>query len=75
MLVPKRIRDLVEEAWAVKTRPELSNSSRVELEKIFDGDLKILGARLGIELSCRNFKEVGQRTEAKWGDERLGYAA
>ncbi len=74
-LVPKRVRDVVEEAWAVKARPELSDNLRSQLEETFDEDLRILGKRLGIDLSCRNFKEVGSGTEARWGGEALEQAA
>lgn len=57
-LVPKSFRTWVRGFWQMKERPQLSPERTAELEQIFDADLAILGQWLGVELNCKNFKEV-----------------
>lgn len=57
-LVPKKIRTWIRGLWAMKERPSLSPESLRYVEEIFDRDLQKLGALLGVELTCRNFKET-----------------
>ena len=57
-LVPKSFRTWVRGLWTMKERPQLTPECIGYLEKIFDEDLAILGRWMGIELNCRNFKEV-----------------
>lgn len=61
LLVPRRARDWVKDRFfRMKRRPELSDHTRRELEKIFDDDLGVLSRMLGLDrpLSCANFHET-----------------
>ncbi|MBE9174589.1 sulfotransferase [Synechocystis salina LEGE 06155] len=55
-LIPKSLRTWVRSLWSMKKRPQLSNERLVDLQKIFDQDLEMLGAWLGIPLTCATFK-------------------
>ena len=57
-LIPKGIRTWIRGWWAMKEKPTLSLESLAYVEEVFDRDLDELGKRLGVELSCRNFKEA-----------------
>ncbi len=57
-LAPKRFRDWVKARLQMRTRPSLSAEKQTELAEIFDQDLQPLGALLGADLSCANFKEI-----------------
>ena len=62
--VPKKVRRKIRKLWTMKERPELSPETTQYVESLFDQDLKTLGNKLGLELSCNNFKEtvVSQKT-------------
>ena len=73
-LIPAHMRERMKRAWRLE-RPKLSAETRGRLAKIFDDDLKILGAWLGLELNCASFKDVAGRTMPAWAPaclERLG---
>jgi Sulfotransferase domain len=57
-LAPKRLRDWVKARLQMRTRPSLSAAKQEALTEIFDQDLQQLGALLGAELSCANFKQT-----------------
>jgi len=57
-LVPQRIRDKIKNSLTMDTRPEINEENLQRLVTLFDKDLAILGADLGVELSCTNFKQV-----------------
>jgi hypothetical protein len=65
-LVPKGWRDAVKGLWTMRGRPELSPSTRRELEATFDDDLAILGTWLGVNLSCSRFREVALGPPISW---------
>lgn len=57
-LVPKKIRTKIRRLWAIKKRPELSPKTLNYVEEQFDQDLKKLGGKFGLDLNCRNFKDI-----------------
>lgn len=57
-LVPKKVRTWVRGFWQMSQRPQLTTESQQYLEQLFDKDLSILGQWLGLELTCKAFKEV-----------------
>lgn len=58
-LVPKSFRTWVRKLWTMQERPQLSAENIAYLTKIFDEDLAVLAAWLGLDsLSCENFKTV-----------------
>jgi hypothetical protein len=65
-LVPKAIRTRIRDFLSMGERPELTETTRKELEKVFDDDLAILGQWLGISLDCRNFREVTSTQSLDW---------
>jgi hypothetical protein len=64
--LPQSLRDRVKGFWQMSKRPELSADSTSELTNVFDHDLKDLGAWLGTELTCENFKSVAARIQPQW---------
>ena len=56
-LMPEALRSKIRSRWSMNERPELSAESVAYLHEQLDPDLKILGDRLGMELSCAGFKE------------------
>ncbi len=56
--IPQGWRDHVKRLWQMKRRPRLSSELLTRVEQRFDEDLAVLGEWLGIELTCKNFKEV-----------------
>jgi hypothetical protein len=67
-LVPKGFRNYVKQFWTMKQRPELSAENLAKLEELFDQDLAELGSWLGIELSCRNYKDQVKSRPLEWVD-------
>ena len=66
--VPKSWRNAVKGLWTMRTRPVLSPETKRRLEDIFDEDLAVLGAWLGVELSCARFREVALGAPISWAD-------
>ena len=64
--VPQSWRDRVKRFWQITERPALSESAVQRLEEIFEQDLAKLGRVLGIELSCRRYREVASITMPVW---------
>jgi hypothetical protein len=56
--VPQTLRDRVKRFWQMKEHPTLDQTTRSELERIFDDDLSVLGRWIGTSLTCENFKSV-----------------
>lgn len=54
-LVPQSYRDMVKNKYIMSSRPKFSDENLIKLEKIFDEDLKLFSAIVGIELNCANF--------------------
>ncbi len=65
-LAPRRLRDWVKARLQMRTRPSLSAAKQTELAEIFDQDLKQLGALLGADLSCANFKQTVSAKALDW---------
>jgi len=65
-LVPKSFRDWIRSLWYIKERPELSEQTRTYVEELFDADLARLGNWLDLELTCRNFREIGRDSIPEW---------
>ena len=68
-LVPQFVRDKIKSRWQVTERPELSPESYLKLSHIFNEDLALLGARLGVQLDCDNFKAVTREKPLEWEKE------
>ncbi|NET34048.1 MAG: sulfotransferase domain-containing protein [Cyanothece sp. SIO1E1] len=66
--VPKEFRTWVRSLWTLKQKPELDSQNQATLQAIFDKDLASLGAWLGLELSCQNFKTVVKANPRDWVD-------
>lgn len=64
--IPQSMRNKVKALFTLKQRPTLSDSARQKLESIFDEDLRLLGDQLGIDLNCRNFKQVAASISPEW---------
>lgn len=64
--IPKSWRNRVRQFWQIKERPQLSETSLGQLEQVFDADLARLGSWLGLELTCRNFREVARSAIPQW---------
>lgn len=67
-LVPRTVRDSIKGRLQMRSRPELSDKTRLQLETVFDRDLKALGEALGIDLNCRNFNVVTASNLLSWAD-------
>ena len=67
-LIPKSWREKVKRFWQIKERPVLSPETTRRLEEVFDADLARLGRWLGIELSCRRFRDVVPELTPTWSD-------
>lgn len=65
-LVPGRVRQWVRSRLTMRQRPTLSGPNIAKLEACFDEDLRRLGAWLGTDLTCRNFKEATAGQELDW---------
>ena len=65
-LIPERARSRVRKLWQIAERPEIARSQREDLCRVFDGDLARLGAKLGVDLSCENFKAVVASRPLEW---------
>lgn len=66
--VPRTLRDRIKSLWMMKQRPMLSPAVTRRLQRIFDEDLAKLGAWLGLDLNCDNFKSIARDTSASWVD-------
>lgn len=64
--VSQNARDAIKRKLQLNKRPELSEEIVADLEKIFDQDLSILGSWLGVELDCRNFRELTSSESLGW---------
>ena len=53
---------LVKGQLVMKDRPKLGKEALADVTRIFDEDLVALGALLGIEINCANFKDVARET-------------
>ncbi len=65
-LAPKRLRDWIKARLQMRTRPTLSAAKQNQLAEIFDQDLKHLGALLGADITCANFKETVSAKVLDW---------
>lgn len=66
LLVPKSFRAWVKSWWVMKQKPELTPENYENLQLIFNSDLAQLGEKLGIELSCNNFKSQVKDQAFNW---------
>lgn len=57
-LVPQTVRNRVKEKFTMQQRPEISYDQRARITKIFDRDLIVVSEWLGVELTCKNFKQA-----------------
>tara|TARA_R110001583_G_scaffold5139_2_gene28348 strand:- start:5346 stop:6230 length:885 start_codon:yes stop_codon:yes gene_type:complete len=65
-IIPKSLRNKVKKGLMMTKRPEINQAQNVKLLALFDKDLAELGAMLGVELSCANFKDVVREKELNW---------
>jgi len=65
-LVPKSMRNAVKAGLSMRERPELDAKQVAMLEDLFDDDLAMLGKKLGVDLTCRNFKETVKSNVLDW---------
>ena len=65
-LAPKGLRNWVKGKLQMRERPTLSEDKSRVLEVVFDEDLARLGALLGAELNCANFKQTVCETTLDW---------
>ena len=61
--VPKKLRTKIRLLWSMKERPVLSSATQQYVEEIFDRDLDKLGGKLGMQINCRNFREIITETQ------------
>ena len=66
--IPKSWRKKIRGLWQMKKKPEVDSQKLLELELIFDQDLKKLGSLFGIELSCKNFKSTVREQILYWNN-------
>jgi len=64
--IPQSLRDAVKRKLRMRERPVLSKESMDKLEKEFDRDLEVLGKLLGVNLDCKNFKQVTSIESLNW---------
>ncbi len=73
-LLPESVRAKIRSRWTMNERPELSRESLEWLYSQLDLDLGVLGEELGIELSCKKFKEqVGHGHAPEWSSTEVGH--
>lgn len=63
-LCPQSVRDRIKGLWTMRRRPALSAETRARVERDIDADLVHLGAWVGRELSCSNWKTAVRAGEA-----------
>ena len=66
LVIPKRLRNIVRSRLTMRTRPQLSDAVKENLEAMFDEDLDKLGKWLGVKLNCQNFSEVTRASQLEW---------
>jgi hypothetical protein len=66
--VPQALRDAVKKKLRMRDRPTLSETAQARLEIEFDRDLEILGKMLGVNLNCKNFKQVTSTESLNWSN-------
>ena len=55
--VPKKFRRKIRKLWTMKVRPDLSPETLEYVVGLFNKDLELLADKLGLELTCENFKD------------------
>jgi len=71
-LISPEVRERIKGLWRMQKRPELSEASVEKLAKIFDQDLEELGRWLGVNLDCKNFKQLTRDQSLDWKGSALG---
>jgi len=66
IFIPKAIRNRVKKSLTQQKRPELNSENLLKIEKILNEDLKFLSDWLGVEINCKNFKEVTSNNLLDW---------
>ncbi|MGL5080468.1 MAG: sulfotransferase family protein [Microcoleaceae cyanobacterium] len=66
LLIPKDFRTWARGLWTMKKKPELAPERVEYLKTVFDQDLAQLGAWLGTEISCENFKTTVGAAQREW---------
>lgn len=64
--IPQALRNAVKMKLRMEVRPVLSEKVQTRLEEEFDRDLEILGKLLGVNLDCRNFRQVTSVEPLNW---------
>jgi len=64
--IPRGLRNAVKMKLRMRERPVLSEKVQARLEQEFDRDLEKLGKLLGVNLDCRNFKQVTSAKSLNW---------
>jgi Sulfotransferase family len=65
-LVPESLRNRAKKFWQIRRRPEITSAERDRLRRVFDDDLGRLGGKLGIPLSCENYKDSVIARSLEW---------
>ncbi len=65
-LIPQGVRDRVKQRLTMTDRPQLSESSKNRATMDVDSDLLLLGEKLGVHLTCENFKDVVTNSVLEW---------
>jgi hypothetical protein len=64
--VPESLRNRFKRRWMMTDSPTLSSSTRLEVEQLFDQDLKVLSEWLDIDLSCSTWKSFAAEANLQW---------
>ncbi len=66
--LPQVLRDRIKDLWRMRKRPTIPQALRREVEARIDEDLQRLGAWLGIELSCQDWRQRALEQPFGWVD-------
>ncbi len=70
-LIPPALSERLKTFWIDRSDvPRLAPELSARLRTIFDADLALLGARLGVQLDCENFKNVTRSQTLDWVETR-----
>lgn len=67
-MIPEVLRNKVKKGLMMTERPEIDQAHNMKLLALFDKDLAELGAMMGVELSCTNYKDVVKENGLNWSE-------
>ncbi len=65
-MIPQWVRNRIKRSWQMREKPAIGEAMLTRVTVRFDEDLARLGALLGTELSCSNFREVVREKALDW---------